>query len=249
MASCTIPSCGRALRDDEAHRQACGRCEHRIRGWLRELPRQLPLLEASLQHDRGPAQGTTHGGRAHSPLPVRQDVLTLLGPGATGAVHDADRDQTGPLPITTTLTSWVQLVAEERHLPGPTGHPTVRQLTQWLATHLDWATGQPWIAELHQELAELLARVRRITHTEPQRHPQDAPCPSCHAFALIEEDWQPYIECTLCELLLTPQEYADHAKRVMPALYRTALALAVQQQQNNPELSEGHATLADAPGT
>lgn len=236
MTSCAIPTCGRPLHPDESHRTACGRCEHRIRAWLRELTYQLPLLQASLQHDRTPTQGSIHGGRAHSPMPVRLDVLNLLGPAAPGTVRDHPNDQAGPTPLPAVVRSWAQLLADDLGKPLPRLHP-VRGYTSYLAAHLPYALTQDWIADFHQELGDLLGRIRAITHTEPQRHRQDAPCPSCQAFRLVEEDWQPYIECTGCGLLLTPAEYTDHAKRVMPGLYRTALRIAA------------HTAEQDGPGT
>jgi len=232
VSACTIRTCGRPLRPDEAHRTACSRCEHRIRAWLRELPHQLTLLQASLQPDRGHTQGALHDGRAHAPLPVRGNVLSLLGPGAAGAVADPYGDQTGPLPIDRLLRNWAETTAEHVGLCPAPGLRPGRTWTAWLTAYLPWALTAPWAGDFHDELAELLGSVRAITCTEPRRRPKDAPCPSCGAFGLTEEDWQPYIDCTVCELLLTPAEYADHARRVMPALYRTALLIAAQQHQD-----------------
>ncbi|MFI6337819.1 hypothetical protein [Streptomyces sp. NPDC050535] len=229
MSSCLVPACGRGLRPDEAHRAACGRCEHRIRGWLRELARQLPLLQASLQHERGATQGGPRGGRAHAPLPVRGDVLTLLGPAAPGPVRDPSGDQGGPVPIHALIRAWAELLADERGRPLPRLRPG-ETYGGYLAAHLPYALTRPWIAELHQELADLIRRVRAITRTEPQRRPRPAPCPGCGAFGLVQEDWQTYIDCTVCGQLLTPDEYTAHAARVMPALYRTALLITVHER-------------------
>lgn len=226
MSNCTIRTCGRPLLDSEAGRTACGRCEQRIRGWLRELPHQVRLLQACLQPDRTPLTGSVHGGRAHAPLPVRGDVLTLLGAGAPGSVENPHGDQTGPLPIDRQMLNWAEMTAERVGLSRTPWRRPGRTWASWLTAYLPWALTAPWIGDMHDELADLLYTVRGITHTEPRRRPKDAPCPSCTAFALIEEDWQPYIECTLCGRLLTPAEYDDHARRTMPALYRTALLIA-----------------------
>lgn len=226
MNSCTI--CRRAHRGPgDAHRTACDRCEHRIRGWLHEIPRQLPLLEASLALDGGPAQGRS-AGRAHAPLPVRGDVLNLIGPAAPGPVADHRGDQSGALPILAQVYAWAEQIAADRGRDIPPFRPRA-DYTRYIAAHLPYACTQDWITDLHAELGEVIRTVRDITRTEPRRRDKDAPCPSCSAFALIEEDWQPYIDCTTCGLLLTHDEYVAHHQTVMPSLYRTALRLAVHQ--------------------
>lgn len=241
---CAVPDCGRELPRRSV--RACGRCEQRIRSWLTELDYQMPILRALLQHDRAPTEGTIHGGRAHSPLPVRGDVLNLLGAGSNTTLadpYDETRgDQDGPLPITATLTGWAEATAEHIRLrtgrpepgrhegTGPRATPALRPggtWTAWLTAYLPQALTADWIGDLHDELRTLLARVRGITHTEPQSHPQDAPCPGCSAFGLVETDWAPYIECTVCQLLLTRAEYQNHARSIMPQLYRTALRLVI----------------------
>jgi hypothetical protein len=159
-------------------------------------------------------------------MPLREDVLTLLGPAAPGPVHDPHHDQTGPVPLPACLHTWAAFLADERAtaLPGPL-RPS--EHINYLAAHLTWACTHHWIAEMHTELHDLIRRVRAITHTQPRRRPLDAPCPGCAAFALTEEDWQPWIDCGLCGRLLTPDEYAEHAAEVLPALYRTALTIIV----------------------
>jgi hypothetical protein len=197
----------------------------------------MPLLEASLHLDRHPTQGSIHGGRAHSPMPLRGDVLTLLGPGSNTTVTDpygdARSDQDGPLPIDTHLRGWAEMTAAHVHLAPNPGKRPERTWAAWLAAYLPWILTAPWAGDFHQELGELLGRVRAITRTEPRHRDLDAPCPHCHAFGLVEEDWQEYIECVACELLLTPAEYTAHARRIMPALYRTALLIAAQQHQDS----------------
>ena len=72
--------------------------------------------------------------------------------------------------------------------------------------------------------------MRSITRTEPRRRSKDAPCPSCGAFGLVEEDWRAYIDCTVCGLLLTLANYNFHVERVMPGLYRTALLIVTHEK-------------------
>lgn len=236
---CAITDCGRTTGEGN-HRRVCPRCAARLRARLAELHHQMPLLQASLQLDRSPTTGSIHGGRAHSPMPLRADVMSLLGPGSNSTTTDpygeARGDQAGPLPISTHLKGWAEMTAEHVRLAPTPGIRPGRTWADWLDAYLPWILTAPWVADFHQELAELLTRVRAITRTEPQRHDQDAPCPNCDAFALVDEDWQPYVECTDCGLLLTHAEYADHARRVLPQLYRTALQIVVARsiQENQP---------------
>lgn len=229
-SACAI--CRRTHRDQgDAHRTACDRCEHRIRGWLREIPHQLPLLEASLARDGGPAQGSS-AGRAHAPLPLRADVLNLLGPAAPGPVRDHRGDQSGSAPILALLYAWAEQIAAARRQDLQPFRPR-DDYTRYIAAHLNYACTQGWITDLHTELGAVVHAARAITRTEPRRRPKDAPCPSCSAFALIEEDWQPYIECGTCGLLLSHDEYMAHHRAVMPPLYRTALRLTLHQAARN----------------
>ncbi|MYV64451.1 hypothetical protein GT043_00400 [Streptomyces sp. SID2131] len=219
MSLCLI-----CARTTEAARTACARCEHRIRGWLGEIPRQIVLLGASLELGTRPAQGYGGAGRAHAPLPVRGDVLTLLGPAAPGPVHDTTGDQDGPQPVHAVLHAWADQLAEDldHHLPpinwrAPYG--------AYLARHLDHVVRSGWVPLLHAELADLVRRIRAVTSTEPRRRDADAPCPACEAWGLGRTDWETYIDCEVCGLLLTADEYETHRAAVMPALARTALGI------------------------
>lgn len=249
MASCTIPTCRRPLRPDEAHHTACYRCARRIRAFLREITLQHPLLQASLQPDAGPAQGSIHGGRAHAPLPVRGDVLTLLGPGAGGAVADPYGDQDGPLPMDRLLQGWAEMTADHVRLRADTPEPGSHEATgpratpalrpgrtwpTWLAAYLPWALTAPWIAVFYAELAELVDAIRRITYTQPRRRHLDAPC-VCGAFGLVQVDWEPYIECGICGRLYTQTEYRDHAARVLPPLYRIAVLMTAAKETTDDD--------------
>lgn len=231
MAFCLI-----CTHTTDRPRTACARCEHRLRGWLAEIPRQVVLLTASLELGSRPAQGYGGAGRAHSPLPVRGDVLTLLGPAAPGPVRDTKRDQDGPAPIHAVLHAWADHLAEDLgHMLPPI---TPRgPYADYLARHLDHAVRAPWIAPFHAELADLVHRIRTVTSTEPRRRPMDAPCPSCEAFGLGRVDWEAYVDCEACGLLLTPAEYDTHHAAVMPALARTALSLLVANHTSQKEAS------------
>ncbi|MDX2551344.1 hypothetical protein [Streptomyces stelliscabiei] len=231
---CTTPGCGRT-RDTTTSRRLCRRCTARLTAQLHELQWQLPHLRACLYPDRSPTTGSIHGGRAHSPLPARADVLNLLAAGSNTTLDDpygdARTDQDGPIPVDTMLRGWAEALAKHiRFAPTPWRRPG-HTWAAWHIAYLPWTLTAEWAGLFHQELTDVLARVRAITHTEPQRHLQDAPCPSCQAFGLVDEDWANYVECVACGTLLTHAEYADHARRTLPQLYRTALQLVVAAQE------------------
>lgn len=240
MSSCTIRRCGAPLRPHEQRRRVCDRCEHRIRGWLRELGLQRILLQALLRPgSNGPSTGSIHGGRAHSPMPVRGDILNLLGPGSGSTLADpygdSRGDQDAGLPLDAVLHAWATATAEHVGLNATPWLRPGRTWSTWLAAYLPWALTEPWISDLHDELDDLVSQARAITHTEPRQRPLDAPCPNCQAFGLIEEDWQDYITCTTCENLLTPDEYTRHAQTVMPRLYRTAVLMAARHEEERQQ--------------
>lgn len=227
---CTTPDCGRTL-DTKSTRRLCHRCAGRLTAQLHELQWQLPHLRACLYPDRSPTTGHLHGGRAHSPLPARADVLNLLGAGSNTTLNDpydeARGDQDGPIPVDTMLHGWAEILAAHIRLaPAPWRRPG-HTWVAWHIAYLPWTLTAEWAGLFHQELTDVLTRVRRITHTEPQRHAQDAPCPSCEAFGLVDEDWANYVECVVCGNLLTRDEYQAHARRVLPQLYRTALQIVM----------------------
>lgn len=221
MHTCT--TCPRQFDQDATDRYACHPCEARVRDWIRELLHHLPVLTASLLPDRTNAPTAGPRGRAHPPSPVHEDTISLTGPAPAGPVTGPDADQTGPTPITHTLSTWTRAIAEERRIRPPL-RPAAPQLARWLAIHLTWAAGRPWWDEMHADLRAMIRTCRSITRTQPRSRPLPAPC-RCGAFGIVETDWQTYRECGVCGRLYTQQEYADHAAQTLPPLYRTALAI------------------------
>lgn len=191
----TCACCQRAIQADEIGRWACYLCTNRMVGWCNELVHQMVVLRASSIPETPAGPRVTRSRTA--PMPGREDVLSLTGPGAPGDVRDPYGDQCGPLPIASVLGAWARLITEERRLAGPAGR-TEEQLADWLRPHLDWAARQPWVTELHGELHGMMRAVRGITRVRPQRRPVRRPCPSCDALGVWEEDWQEDRWCTVC---------------------------------------------------
>ena len=231
---------------------ACEACGYRLRCMLRELPKHVPLLEALLRPGSG-LPGRGGAGRAHSPMPVRPDVLDLLGPGHVVVLEDPHGDQSAGVPITPLLYGWARYIAYNHPAVGRDRHGTVQvqpcdgahsrggtvaAWCSWLIAYLPYAVTQPWVDEMYRQLEELLDRVRAKTGTRPGRSRKDAPCPACSCFALVETDGEWHIMCEACAHKLTRAEYARHHAAVVPALAAIAVRIALQQQSARAEEAE-----------
>lgn len=181
------------------HTLACRTCAGEIVTALEELP-HLALLLLLLREPGGrPATGSRGGGRAHAPLPVREDVLTILGPGNPHTHAPEDPDANGVIPLMALLSGWAWFIAYEHRagwrdqhgtvqvataVPAPRRH-TVAGWCTWLRAYTPFALTQPWAATLHDQLTALVARCERMTGPTHQRIPVAAPCPSCDTYALV----------------------------------------------------------------
>ncbi|MFI7236130.1 hypothetical protein [Streptomyces cyaneofuscatus] len=218
----------------------CQACQHSILAWLYEIPHQVRLLRDMLEPTTGPAQrGGT--GRAHAPLPVRLDVLDLLGPGHAHVLEDPHGDQTGGVPVSAFLTGWAHYIASDVPTAYRDAHRTVHVLQvsnatahprsgtglpawcTWHARYLPYTATRPYGTRFHHELEGLLHRLRRLTHTTPRTRTLQAPCPQCQGFWLIEREDELLISCAACPVRLTPEAYTAHRAQVMPALAALAL--------------------------
>ncbi|MFD3483798.1 HTH domain-containing protein [Streptomyces sp. NPDC058665] len=227
MSSCAV--CPR-VAPDEAY--ACATCVRQLRHWLSDLPHQMSHLRAALAPEGRPQQGRV-GGSATAPLPVNLSVLNLLGPGWPLPPADPYGDATGPVPIGPLLAGWAGYIAYAHPAVYRDGHGTQRIVPcsgahsrhgtsvagwcHWLTAYLPYAATRPWIRDLHRQIADLMSRVYDLTHAEPQRHPQAAPCPACAAFALVAVDGQWGVDCGACGHHLEPEQYTAHAQTLIAA--------------------------------
>ncbi|TLQ45778.1 hypothetical protein [Streptomyces marianii] len=243
-ALCSV--CHRAL-DDDTDLTACDACAAGLRAMLTELPRQLPLLAQLLRPGGGPAQrGGT--GRAHSPLPVRLDVLDLLGPGQVVPLEDPHGDQSDGIPIAPLVYGWARYIAQQhpsvsrdrhgtiqiRPCDGPASHRGngIAAWCAWLTAYVPYVCTQPWVAAMHEQLEQLLSQIRSKTGSRPGRTDRDAPCPECACFALVSIHGDPTVRCEACGTALTAAEYAEHAATVLPPLTALAVRIALQQAES-----------------
>lgn len=229
-----------------AEHYLCEACQYRMRCWLREIIRQLPLLHAVLRPDTGPAQ-RGGSGRAHSPLPVDVRVLDILGPGHVVLLDDPHGDQTPGVPLGPLLYGWARYIASEfpsvyrdahdteriQPCTGPLarGGTNVPALCAWLQTYLPYVARQSWADAMYTQLEDVVHRIQRLTHTRPGSRPMDAPCPDCSAFGLQEREDELHISCSVCSVRMTREQYDDHRAAVMPGLVLTALRIQVGRGQ------------------
>lgn len=240
MTSRLCTACDTRLPDDtNAH--ACPLCLDRLRGLLAEIPRHLPLLAELLAPGTTDAPGPGGTGRAHSPMPVRGDVLNLLGPGAMVQLPDphGDQDHTPGLAL---LRGWADYIAttapaayRDRHgtvQVTPCTAPVARHGTgpaawcRWLTAYLPQAAEHDWYGEMYRQIEALVWVLRGKTNRQPRRTARSAPCPACEAFALVSTEGEPLTRCEACGQQLTAAEYRDHSAKVLPALTALAVRLA-----------------------
>lgn len=243
--------CSRALAPDvDVH--ACPACIRSTRTLLTTIIQELPELQMCLAPAAAPAGGRS-AGRAYAPLPLRLDALNLLGPGTATPWTDTAGDQVPGIPLVPLLRWWGDYIAAQRaaawqwaDTQDPT--PCIGSITterdaaawcRWLSVNLWVAVAQPWIRQLHGDLAEALASVRAITRTEAQRHQRLAPCPACDAVAMVAVDGTWEIKCEVCGHRMDPDQYEAHAASVLAKLTTTALwSIALEHAEDTPPVEE-----------
>jgi hypothetical protein len=213
MTACIVADCSRQLRDheDAALMVVCSPCVDRMRATLRAIPAALVVLrEGSMQRERTGETG--RAGTREAPLPCRIDTLNLIGPAATGTVHDPHGDQIGQRPISDVLGSWVRLVCEERRINGPERWTEVA-LSGWLASQLGFAATQGWVAEMAGELRDLTWAIKGIARVEVRTRAISRPCPRCQMMTLSRTDHDAYTRCSECGTAWTDAELNADAER------------------------------------
>ncbi|MFD0210832.1 hypothetical protein ACFVH9_17265 [Streptomyces hirsutus] len=142
-----------------------------------------------------------------APLPLRLDVLSMLGPSADAVL--TGEDQIGEVPVVGVLSAWAALVAEQTR-QNPVSH-TISTLTQFLLDNVEWACRQQWVTDFAAELEALLKILRKLSGIEPARIPLPVTCPSCDLRAMIREEGSGWAaECRYCPVIkLSAREYTQ----------------------------------------
>lgn len=245
---CTI--CLHGLAEAESDRYACQACVYQLRAWLRHLLAEIAELRAQLQPSGQPGQGHSTG-RAHSPAPLRLDVLNLLGPGSPVLLADPHGDQTGGLAITPVLYAWAWCIAAEHPVAYRDQYGTVQiapcegaashrgtspeAWCAWLLRYLPYAITRPWVGGMHEEIGDIVDRLQAITGTAVRTRRMLAPCPACSMFALTATDGDWLIKCQACPETLDRDAYAEHCRVVLPPLTTLAVRMVAAEMARDDE--------------
>lgn len=134
----------------ESGRRLCRQCQDRLVDEIRALPQLYEACESVL------ARGALTGIReqtAGGPLPG----LTLN----MRAVEARDA-------IVAVLSSWSDLVVQERDLAAP--GMGIGVLARLLVTHMSWLASHPAAGDLSTEIAQTARAARRASDPEPAKH-------------------------------------------------------------------------------
>ena len=155
----SCPSCG----DLEAYRRICCRCRGGVRADLADLPSLYGRLRRSLvPGSAGPSQPIT--GTREVALPVRADVLDLIGRAAPGdGVVDLYGDQRGLVPVVAVLSSWEK---ETRRHFGYTVAVFAGTVEQNVGTVVKFLSVQAdRICDDHPAAVDFIAEIATLHHT------------------------------------------------------------------------------------
>lgn len=182
----------------------CGQHFSRLRTSLLELVAVAAWLGVNLAAG---GSGITEkvSGSGEDPIPLRTDVLDLIGPVApnpTAALtrNDDDTltwealDQAGEPSIFDELRSWCALVKEESGFPwSGDDRKTVTGAVAYLAGHLSWLAAQPWVDEFAEAVRRLHRDAHRVAPWREELVRVNDPCSSCGVRAVIAhigEGWR-----------------------------------------------------------
>lgn len=172
----------------------CLECFSRLRRQLTELPAIAAWLHANIAAG-GSGLHDKVTGSSDDPIPLRPDVLDLIGPVApnpTAAFTRDDEDhltwealdQSGEPGLLDETRSWAVLVEEE------TGdewedRQTLTGAVAYLAAHLSWIAGQAWVDEFAGKIRELGQRAHKIAPWRTELIRANEACEDCGVQAVV----------------------------------------------------------------
>ncbi|MEU5030193.1 hypothetical protein [Streptomyces milbemycinicus] len=187
--------------------RSCRPCRNRVRGLLLGLPEAVAQCWMARHRLRAGCQSERVQTSKSAPIPLRMDVLNLLGPSADRTL--SGEDQEGPVPVEGVLSSWSDLVAEQTR-QKPVSR-TVSGLTQHLLDHVEWACRQDWVADFAEELEGLTKTLRRVSGIEAIRILLPVLCPTCDLRTMVREEGSGWAaQCRHCPAVrLSAREYGQ----------------------------------------
>jgi hypothetical protein len=202
----------------------------RLHRQLTELGELLAYAHLALLPGSAPRGGRVSGATRSAPLPLRLDVLSLLGPAGNRTVRDPYGDQHGLTPVIGTLTAWARVVEEEHPCSSRPGRQhtcradetTIGSLLAYLTARdvLAWSVQQMWADEYAAEINAVWRALQPFAMLRPRRQPlPQLPCPRCDLLSLVREDGRD-VECTTpgCGVILRQGEVDDRAQRILDEL-------------------------------
>lgn len=173
--------CTRDLPDGAA--MCCQRCSRRLRDALTgvsELFCMLPLFMApGSVRDSSGIRGSK-GAAQPSPVNLNAVALTDARSDPTGFMRDGRKVlNDGPAGVLAMVGGWAAMVREERQLAPALAVPRqwfsewgtllpaaaialVARECNFLITHLDWITGQPWVDEMWTEVRDAHRALKKV---------------------------------------------------------------------------------------
>jgi hypothetical protein len=156
---CGVRSCAAPLAKGAIFRglRLCGSCRSLLATRLTSLPQLYQACEQALEVQR---QHSIRAVRGRRPTGICLDDHTVAVRSDTIGV----------------LCSWCEMVVDERSVPGPS-RLDVLTLATFLQTQLDWLAAHTVAADFAEEIAGLVAAVRKVLNPAPARTIDLAPCP------------------------------------------------------------------------
>jgi hypothetical protein len=154
---CDTSGCGAPLRIGAPRGlRLCTSCRSQLADHLASLPRLYRACEQALEVSREHPLRAIRGRRSTG---ICLDDLTVSARGDTIRV----------------LTSFCEMVVDERRVPGP-GGLDVATLVSFLRAHLDWLTAHCIAADFAGEIAGLVAGLRQVLNPAQVRTIDLGPC-------------------------------------------------------------------------
>jgi len=141
--------------------QTCSSCYDILHRWLSPLSIDTDGMPASiigLYATLNPVLGSNGTGRRApgfgSRSPASDHIIVMRDKRSVRVEHN------DPHSVPGLLSSWCQLVAEERDVKPPVH--AVPELARFLDSHLDWISRAHWVDELFTELRGLVAQLKAV---------------------------------------------------------------------------------------
>ena len=164
----------------------CARHYARLRSSILELTAVVGWLAVNIATRQGGLNEHVTGS-SEDPIPLRTDILDLIGPCAPDPSEALFRDpdmQAGDPTIYDELRSWATLVEEES---GADWHDrlTLTGTIGYLTGNLRWAADQPWVDEMYQAIRHLHQRAHTVAPWRAEILRDPNACETCGVKAII----------------------------------------------------------------